>query len=109
MDYGKFKYQQKKKEHEAKKKSHARELKEIRVRPKIDKHDVEYKLAKAREFLVAGHKVQFNMLFRGRELAHQDVGREVMQGIVGQLADVSKVERPARMEGRRMTVLLTHL
>jgi translation initiation factor IF-3 len=109
MDYGKFKYQQKKREHDAKKKSQARELKEIRVRPKIDKHDVEYKLTKAREFLIAGHKVQFNMLFRGRELAHQDVGRAVMDGIVKQLADVSKVERPARMEGRRMTVLLTHL
>lgn len=108
MDYGKFKYLQKKREHDQRKKSHATQLKELRVRPKIDKHDRDFKINRARGFLEAGHKVQFNMLFRGREMAHQDVGREVMNKIVEKLADVSKVERPPRMEGRRMTVLLTH-
>lgn len=108
MDYGKFKYLQKKKEHDARKKSHATQLKEIRLRPKIDTHDLNYKMNRARSFLEAGHKVQFNMLFRGREMAHQDVGRSVMDTIVKELEDVAKVERPARMEGRRMTMLLTH-
>ncbi len=108
MDYGKFKYLQKKREHDAKKKSHATQLKEIRVRPKIDKHDLEFKVNRAREFLESGHKVQFNMLFRGREMAHQDVGRGVMDRIIEALGDVAKVERPARMEGKRMTCLLTH-
>ncbi|MFH0947104.1 MAG: translation initiation factor IF-3 [Planctomycetota bacterium] len=108
MDYGKFKYLQKKREQDQRKKSHAAQLKELRLRPKIDTHDRDFKVNRARTFLESGHKVQFNMLFRGREMAHQDVGREVMDKIVEALADVSKVERPPRMEGRRMTVLLTH-
>jgi len=108
MDYGKFKYLQKKKEHDARKKSHATQLKEIRLRPKIDTHDRDYKINRARTFLKQGHKVQFNMLFRGREMAHQSVGKAVMDGIVKELEEISKVERPARMEGRRMTLLLTH-
>ncbi len=106
MDYGKFKYLQKKREHDQKRKSHAAQLKEIRIRPKIDKHDRDFKVNQAKEFLEAGHKVQFNMLFRGREMAHQDVGRAVMDAIIQDLAEASKVERPPRMEGRRMTVLL---
>lgn len=109
MDYGKFKYQLKKKEHDQKKKTHTSLLKEVRVRPKIDKHDIEYKVNAAREFLKEGHKVQFNMLFRGREMAHQDVGRRVMDAIIEQLKDCGKVERPPRMEGKRMTVMLTHV
>lgn len=108
MDYGKFRYLQKKKEHDAKKKSHATQLKEIRIRPKIDKHDADFKVNQAREFLKEGHKVQVNMLFRGRELSHQEVGREVMDRFLHNLADVAKVERPPRLEGKRMTVLLAH-
>ncbi len=108
MDYGKFRYTLKKKEHEAKKKTHTVQLKEIRVRPKIDKHDAELKVNQARGFLKEGHKVQINMQFRGRELAHTEVGKEVMDRIVGELADVAKIERPAKFEGKRMTVLLTH-
>ncbi len=108
MDYGKFRYILKKKEHDAKKKTHTVQLKEIRVRPKIDKHDAELKVNQARGFLKEGHKVQINMQFRGRELAHTEVGREVMDRIVGELADVAKIERPAKFEGKRMTVLLTH-
>jgi translation initiation factor IF-3 len=108
MDYGKFRYTLKKKEHDAKKKSHATQLKEIRLRPKIDKHDRDFKINQARGFLAEGHKVQFNMLFRGREMAHQDVGRAVMDAIVKDLAEVSKIERHPSMEGRRMTMLLTH-
>lgn len=108
MDYGKFRYTLKKKEHDQKRKSHTTQLKEIRLRPKIDKHDRDFKLNQAREFLGEGHKVQFNMLFRGREMAHQEVGREVMDYILKELIEISKVERPPTMEGRRMTMLLAH-
>jgi translation initiation factor IF-3 len=108
MDYGKFRYTLKKKEHDAKKKSHATQLKEIRLRPKIDKHDRDFKLNQAKGFLAEGHKVQFNMLFRGREMAHQEVGREVMDYILKELGDTCKLERPPMMEGRRMTMLVAH-
>ncbi len=108
MDYGKFRYTLKKKEHDAKRKTHTTQLKEIRLRPKIDKHDRDFKTNQAKGFLAEGHKVQFNMLFRGREMAHQEVGREVMNGIMKDLAEFSKVERPPTMEGKRMTLLLSH-
>lgn len=108
MDYGKFRYTLKKKEHDQKKKSHATQLKEIRLRPKIDKHDRDFKLNQAKGFLAEGHKVQFNMLFRGRELAHQEVGRQVMDHILKELIEICKVERPPMMEGRRMTMLVAH-
>ena len=107
MDYGKFKYLQKKKEHESRRKQHTVQLKEIRLRPKIGDHDVGYKIRKAREFLQDGDKVQVNMIFRGREMAHIDVGREVMNEFVKGLEDIAKVERPAKLEGKRMTVILT--
>jgi translation initiation factor IF-3 len=107
MDYGKFKYLQKKKEHDSRRKQHTVQLKEIRLRPKIGDHDVEYKIRKAREFLQDGDKVQINMIFRGREMAHIDVGREVMNDFVKGLEDIAKIERPAKLEGKRMTVILT--
>ena len=107
MDYGKFKYLQKKKEHDSRRKQHTVQLKEIRLRPKIGDHDVEYKIRKAREFLQDGDKVQVNMIFRGREMAHIDVGREVMNEFVKGLEDIAKIERPATLEGKRMTVILT--
>ena len=107
MDYGKFKYDQKKKEHESRKKQHRVQIKEIRLRPKISSHDVEYKCRKARAFLEEGNKVQLNMLFRGREMAHIDVGRKVLLAFAEMLEDLSKVERHPKMEGRRLTMLLT--
>jgi translation initiation factor IF-3 len=106
MDFGKFKYQQKKKEHRAKIKQHQIVVKEIRVRPKTDKHDIETKIRIARGFLERGDKVQVNMLFRGREMMHQEVGRQVMQSIIEALEDIIKVERPPTQEGRRMVMLL---
>jgi translation initiation factor IF-3 len=106
MDYGKFKYDQKKKEHDSRRRQHKVQIKEIRLRPKIGQHDIEYKLKKAREFLEAGDKVQLNMLFRGREMAHIDVGRQKLDAFAAMLEDISKVERRAKMEGRRMTMLL---
>lgn len=106
MDYGKFKYALKKKEHDSKRKQHQVQTKEIRLRPKIAEHDVAYKSKQAREFLLDGDKVQVTMLFRGREMSHMAVARTVMDAFVAKLSDVSKVERGAKMEGRRLGLLL---
>jgi len=105
LDYGRFKYEQKKKT-KGKPKSHASVLKEVRVRPKIDVHDLEIKIRKAREFLEAGHKVQVTCLFRGREMAYQNIGRQVMLKVARELGDIAKIERDPSMEGRRMNLLL---
>lgn len=105
LDYGKFKYEQKKKQR-GKPKTQSSVLKEIRVRPKIDINDVAIKVRKAREFLEAGNKVQVTCLFRGREMAYQNLGREVLERVVEMLEDVAKLERAPRMEGRRMNILL---
>jgi translation initiation factor IF-3 len=107
MDYGKFKYERKKQIQESRKKSHAVQIKEVRLRPKTGKHDFDVKLGRARRFLMEGDKVQINMMFRGRELAHLDVGRSVVQRFSKELEDIAKMERPPIFEGRRMTCLLT--
>jgi len=104
---GKWKYQQKKKEQKARSHSKQSELKEVRLRPKIDDHDLEIKVAKAREFLEEGDKVQFTMLFRGREMAHRELGLQLMRQVRDGLGDVSKVEAEPRQMGRRMTMVLT--
>jgi translation initiation factor IF-3 len=107
MDYGKFLYAQKKKERKAKGQRHEMEMKEVRIKtPKIGSHDLEIKVNHARDFLERGDKVQFTLRFRGREMAHQDLGREVLNLVKSRLADVSKVERDFRMEGRRLTMVL---
>ena len=111
MDYGKWQYEQKRKireAHKAQKKDqrHAGTLKEIRLRPETDKHDLDIKLRHAREFLEKGHKVQFTMFFRGRQMLHRDHGYAMLEQITQSLEDLAKVERPARMAGKRMTLLL---
>ncbi len=111
MDYGKWQYEQKRKireAHKAQKKDqrHAGTLKEIRLRPETDKHDLEIKLKHAHEFLEKGHKVQFTMFFRGRQMLHRDHGYAMLEQITQLLEDLAKVERPARMTGKRMTLLL---
>ena len=106
MDYGKWKYEQKKKEHRAKLKQHNIVLKEVRLRPKIDEHDQNVKVRKAREFLEKGSKVQFTMLFRGREMIHLDMAIAMLTGISDGLADVGKVEMAPRRQGRRMTMVM---
>jgi len=106
MDYGKWKYQQRKKEQKARSHSKKSELKEVRLRPKIDRHDLDIKMIKANQFLEEGNKVQFTMLFRGREMAHRDLGIKAMHGIRDELAHLSKVETHPRMAGRRMTMVL---
>lgn len=106
MDYGKWKYQQRKKEQKARSHSKQSELKEVRLRPKIDTHDLEIKTERAREFLGEGDKVQFTMLFRGREMAHQEIGLNQLRAIRDGLADTSKVESEPRLMGKRMTMVL---
>jgi len=104
MDFGKFKYSQKKRA--SKQKQHQVQVKEIRVRPKTGDHDIEVKVKRAREFLDGKDKVLVNVLFRGRELAHIDEGRRVMNEVLQALDDVAKVEKNPSMEGKRMTAIV---
>lgn len=108
MDYGKYLYEQKRKIRDGRKKSHQHSmtLKEIRLKPETDKHDLDIKLKHAREFLEKGHKVQFTVFFRGRQMLHQEKGFEMLDNIFAALEDLAKVERPGRMAGRRMTLLV---
>ncbi|MDA0373085.1 MAG: translation initiation factor IF-3 [Planctomycetota bacterium] len=106
MDFGKFKYEQKKKDQASKKKQHQSQVKEVRVRPKIAEHDVMVKVRKAREFLAEGDRVQINCLFRGREMAHKELGIKVMQEVFQHLQDIARVEREPHLEGRRMVMLI---
>lgn len=104
MDFGKFKYEQKKKA--AKQKTHRIQTKEIRVHPKTGDHDIMVKVNHAREFLQHKDKVLVKVEFRGREIAHVDQGRIVMDSILKALEDVAKIEKPPSMEGKRLTALL---
>lgn len=108
MDYGKYLYEQKRKLREGHKKSrhHAAGLKEIRLRPETDRHDLGIKLKHARQFLEKGHKVQFTMFFRGRQMLHLDRGYEMLAHIAESMDEVAKIERPSKMAHRRMTILL---
>jgi len=108
MDYGTWLYQQKRRVRDSHKKAqrHLATLKEIRLRPETDKHDLEVKSKHAREFLEKGHKVQFTLFFRGRQMLHKEMGTEMLDQITKGLEDVSKVEQSARMAGRRMTLTL---
>jgi len=106
VDFGKLKYLQKKKEHQARRKQHQVVIKEMRVRPKIDAHDLETKLKQARGFLMDGDKVQVNMLFRGREIGFKELGLSIMVRIRETLADVGKLERAPMQEGNRMIMIL---
>ncbi len=106
MDYGKFKYEQKRREKKAKKKQHQMQLKEVKLRPKIEEHDYEFKVKHAREFLSARDKVKLTVTFRGREMAHQDLGYKLIQRAIADLAEVALVETPPRSEGRTLTAVL---
>lgn len=102
MDYGKFKFAEKKK----KKKHHVIELKEVRMRPRTDDHDFQTKLRHAKEFLEEGHKVLFTIFFRGREMAHKELGKERMEQIKRETEDIAKVEHDLSMTGPRMQLTL---
>ncbi|MFT5197819.1 MAG: translation initiation factor IF-3 [Planctomycetota bacterium] len=110
MDYGKFLYQQRKKDKANKSTTKgSSQLKELRVRPAIDDHDLSYRLDNGRKFLISGHKVQVVCIFKGRQMAHPEHGFEVMTKVSEALKDTGKIEAPAKMMGRRMTMLLTPL
>jgi translation initiation factor IF-3 len=106
MDHGKFKYDQKKRKNKSKAQAHHGRTKEIRIRPKTGQHDIDFKINHAREFLEHKDKVTVSVIFRGRELAHIDEGRRVLNGFIGQLDDIAKVEMPPSQHGRRIVCIL---
>lgn len=107
MDYGKYRFEQGKKQKEARKNQKMVELKEVRLSSTIDRHDMEVKAKNALKFLKAGDKVKISIRFRGRQLAHTDQGRLVMQQFIELLGDAAAIERGARMEGRSMFMVLS--
>lgn len=107
IDYGKFRYEQQKREKEQRKKAATVELKEIRFRPHTDTHDFDFKLKHAREFLSEGDKVKAWVQFRGRDIVYKDAGVEMLTKFIDELKDLAKVDQPPQMEGRRMTIILT--
>ncbi|MGM0422476.1 MAG: translation initiation factor IF-3 [Pseudomonadota bacterium] len=106
IDYGKFRYEQQKKANAARKKQKVIELKEIKMRPMIDTHDYDVKMRAANKFLDNGDKVKFTMRYRGREMAHQELGMQVLNRVREDLAEKTKVELRPKMEGRQMTMIL---
>ena len=106
MDYGKFKYEQNLRARKAKKKQHHTHLKEIKMRPKIDDHDYDFKMRHARDFLGERDKVKFTITFRGREMAHTEIGHELMRKILAELGDVAIVESYPRQEGRSINAVV---
>ncbi|MGQ9688239.1 MAG: translation initiation factor IF-3 [Desulfobaccales bacterium] len=106
MDYGKFKYQQSKKQQEARRRQTTIQVKEVKVRPKIEEHDMGFKLKNIRRFLADRDKVKVTMIFRGREMAHQDRGYAILRQMVEALADVGQVEQEPRHEGRTLFMII---
>ncbi len=106
MDYGKYMYQMNKRAKEAKKRQHVTVVKEVKMRPKIELHDYDFKKRHAEEFLAEGDKVKCTVIFRGRELAHKELGRKLMERLTKDLEDVANVEVPIRAEGRTMIMIL---
>ena len=107
MDYGKYRYQLQKKEKDARKKQKVQELKEIKMRPKIDDHDFDFKTKAVRTFLEKGHRVKVSVFFRGREMSFLEKGEEVLTRVIAECQDVGKCEAKPVMEGRYMRLLLT--
>ena len=106
LDYGKYKYEQQKKANEARKKQKIVEIKEVKVRPNIDDHDYDVKMRAMKSFIEDGDKVKVTLRFRGREMAHQDLGIKVLERIRGDLGDSIKVEQMPRLENRQMIMVL---
>lgn len=106
MDYGKFRYEQSKREREARKRQKVVTVKELRMTPKIDEHDLAVKTRNAEKFLRDGDKVKVTVRFRGREIVHQNLARGRMQEMAEQLSEVGTIERPPRLEGRSMIMIL---
>jgi translation initiation factor IF-3 len=107
LDYGKLKYEEKKKAHQSKKKQHVVKVKEIRVRPRIDTHDLETKLNMGRKFLLEGSKLKVTLMFRGREMSRLDLGELVLEKVIEALSDIAEVEKRNPMEGRRKSIIFS--
>lgn len=108
-DYGKFLYEKKKKEHEAKKKQSVINIKEVQLRPQTDTHDLEYKFRNVHRFLQDGDKAKVSVMFRGREVAYVEQGRKLLEQLIEQTKDVGVVEMPPKLEGKRLTCVLAPL
>jgi translation initiation factor IF-3 len=106
LDYGKYKYEQQKKAHEAKKKQKIVHIKEVKLRPNIDTHDLEIKLKQVVKFLDAGDKVKITLRFRGREMAHQEIGMRLLDKVKEQLADKIRIEHQPSFEGRQVIMVV---
>jgi len=106
LDFGKFKYEVQKKKNEARKKQKVIEVKEIKLRPNIDEHDYGVKMRSMRKFLEEGDKVKVTMRFRGRELAHQDIGMKLLERVRDDLDDLGKIEQVPKIEGRQMVMVV---
>ena len=107
IDYGKFRYEQSRKEKEAKKKQKTVEIKEVRLSPNIDTNDLNTKVNNARKFISKGNKVKVTLSFRGREMAHVQQSRHILDDFAELLTDIAVVEKPAKLEGRNMSMVLT--
>lgn len=106
MDFGKYKYEQQKKAAEAKKKQKVTEIKEVKFRPNIDTHDYDVKMRSVTKFLGEGDKVKVTLRFRGREMAHQELGRDLLERVAEDIEDLGKIESMPKMEGRQMTMVI---
>ncbi len=106
MDFAKYRYEQEKREREAKKHQRHSQLKEIRISPRIDPHDYEVKLKHIRQFLEKGYKVRVRMMFKGREMAHQDIGKAVIDRIISDVDENGKIDKPPQMVGRTVVMIL---
>ena len=107
MDYGKFKYAQKKKQAEARKSQSSTAVKEVKFRPKIEEHDYSFKVERLKKFLDLGHKAKVTMMFRGREITRQDLAREIMKRIQEDIKEHGSVELMPKLEGRNMIMIVT--
>lgn len=106
MDYGKYKYEQRKKEREAKKNQKTIDVKEVKLRPGIEDHDFNTEVRNAARFLGDGNKVKITIMFRGREITHPEIGRELCERVAQDVSEIAKVEKAAKVEGRNMTMML---
>lgn len=106
IDYGKYRYEQARRQKEARRKQHIVEIKEVRMTPNIDTNDLNTKIGAARKFLEKGDKVKVTIRFRGREMAHMNASRPILDNFAKQLEDIAAIEKPAKIEGRNMSIVL---
>ena len=106
VDYGKLKYEEKKKQQQSKKKQHVVKIKEIRLRPRIEEHDLMTKVNRGRKFLEDGAKLKITLMFRGREMSRMDLGKVVMERVLEELDDIAEIEKDIPLEGNRISLIL---